>query len=319
VADLDAVLAATVGAETGRARRLLAGRRASRSHPGARVAGPRARWCSSPGDLWRPGGGDAGPIEAWIENVERAEAAADVDGSNLLEAHAWLDGPLAPRVASQAPREAVPRHEQIALRAERRGTEIEPAPAWGRWADCGAVPRRVGRSGLPTSPRALRERSMQRLRCDAAADADAAHLPNLEYPDAFNAALLAFTARAVRRRRRAGVRRKLLQGTGRPAGPVEMHVHDPVAAQRAVAAPALGAVRAVLEAIERAGASVFIAHRTQRRERDGVVEEQPPPPGMPGGSRTFAASRALRLSHRNPGERGQQQHTNVSIIATRPG
>lgn len=135
-------------------------------------------------------------IKAWIERMEAAEAAADVDGLNALEAHAWLDGPLAPegRVAGAA-RQLFLEMNELALRAEPRGEETPPPDAYAR----------VGAIAAPTLvmwgdldfPHVAR-------RCEYLAAAipgarthrwpDAAHLPNLEDGPAFNRTLLEFLA-----------------------------------------------------------------------------------------------------------------------------
>lgn len=133
-------------------------------------------------------------IQAWIDSVESAEADADIDRINALEAHAWLDGPLAPegRVGG-APRELFLAMNEIALRAERRGTEIEPGTAYGRIREIG-VPALVIWGDLDFPHVAERCRYL----CGQMPDAlpysmrDTAHLPNLERPDEFDSILLAF-------------------------------------------------------------------------------------------------------------------------------
>lgn len=126
-------------------------------------------------------------IEQWLERMERAEAAADVDAINALEAHAWLDGPLAPEGRVRGPvRELFLAMNDIALRAEPRGTEIEAPPAWPRLDEVEApalvvvgdldFPHLVARcSALATR---LPHATARVLR-------GTAHLPNLEQPDAF--------------------------------------------------------------------------------------------------------------------------------------
>lgn len=133
-------------------------------------------------------------IQAWISRVEGAEASGDVDRVNALEAHAWLDGPLAPegRVAG-AVRELFLAMNGIALRAEARGTEIAPAPAWDRVASI-AVPALVAWGDLDF-PEVIDTCSRLVATIPGARRhvfRDAAHLPMLEQPDAFNRALLAF-------------------------------------------------------------------------------------------------------------------------------
>ena len=138
-------------------------------------------------------------IEAWLDRMERAEAEADVDRINTLEAHAWLDGPLAPegRVGG-AVRTLFLEMNGIALRAERRGTEIEPMPAYDR-VDRISAPTLVVWGDLDF-PHLGDRCEFLAARMPAATSlliCDAAHLPNLEYPDAFNRALHAFLARVA--------------------------------------------------------------------------------------------------------------------------
>jgi len=140
-------------------------------------------------------------IRAWIDKLEVAEAEADVDRINALEAHAWLDGPLAGegRVGG-AVRELFLAMNELALRAERRGTEIEPVSAYERVHEI-AVPTLLIWGDLDFPHIALRceylkaqlpEVRAHRLR-------NAAHLPNLEHPDQFNRLLLDFLSRAASR------------------------------------------------------------------------------------------------------------------------
>lgn len=133
-------------------------------------------------------------IRAWIAKVEEAEADVDIDRINALEAHAWLDGPLAPegRVAG-APRQLFLAMNEIALRAEVRGEAIAPPAAWDRVGEI-RVPTLVvwgdlDFPGLVQRCEALVRRipGARALRLPAAA-----HLPNLEHPDAFDRALLEF-------------------------------------------------------------------------------------------------------------------------------
>ncbi|MEO8508552.1 MAG: alpha/beta hydrolase [Betaproteobacteria bacterium] len=127
-------------------------------------------------------------IARWIESVEKAEATADVDQLNALEAHAWLDGPLAAegRVSGPA-RELFLAMNELALRAEQRGAEIEPAPAYPR-VDEIAVPTLVVWGDLDF-PHVAGNCAHLGMRMPAARThvlRDAAHLPNLEYPAQFN-------------------------------------------------------------------------------------------------------------------------------------
>ena len=140
-------------------------------------------------------------IQAWIDRVERAEAANDVDAINALEAHAWLDGPLAPegRVGG-ATRELFLAMNEIALRAEVRGTQTEPVEAWNRlsaircpmlvaWGDLDFPDVMENCAHLARSlPRAQRH-----------VFAGAAHLPNLEQPAPFDRLLVDYCRSVLER------------------------------------------------------------------------------------------------------------------------
>jgi pimeloyl-ACP methyl ester carboxylesterase len=135
-------------------------------------------------------------IRDWIARVEAAEAVADIDAINALEAHAWLDGPLAPegRVGGAA-RELFLAMNEIALRAEVRGEAIPPPPAWNRVGEI-RVPTLVvwGDLDFPDLVRRCEGLARRIPGAQALLLRNAAHLPNLEHPDAFNRALLAFLA-----------------------------------------------------------------------------------------------------------------------------
>ena len=135
-------------------------------------------------------------IEAWIARVEESEASGDVDRTNALEAHAWLDGPLAPegRVGGAA-RDLFLAMNGIALRAEARGTEDEPPPAWDRVGSI-AVPALVAWGDLDF-PEVIDTCSRLASSFPGARRhvfRGAAHLPMLEQPAAFERVLLAFCA-----------------------------------------------------------------------------------------------------------------------------
>ena len=133
-------------------------------------------------------------IRAWIARVEAAEAAADIDAVNALEAHAWLDGPLAPegRVSGEA-RELFLAMNDIALRAEARGEEIPPPPAFERVREL-AMPTLVlfGELDFPHIARRCRYLAEHIAHASLLAWPDAAHLPSLEQPDRFNRVLRDF-------------------------------------------------------------------------------------------------------------------------------
>jgi pimeloyl-ACP methyl ester carboxylesterase len=134
------------------------------------------------------------PIQSLVDQLERAEASGDIDRINALEAQAWLDGPAAPpgRVGG-AVRDLFLDMNGIALRAPSRGTEIEPIPA----ADClhrVQAPTLLvwGDLDFPHLQARCRTLAAQipQVRCEVLPGT--AHLPNLEQPERFNRALLAF-------------------------------------------------------------------------------------------------------------------------------
>jgi pimeloyl-ACP methyl ester carboxylesterase len=133
-------------------------------------------------------------IRAWIARVEAAEAAADIDAVNALEAHAWLDGPLAAegRVGGEA-RALFLAMNDIALRAETRGEAMHPPSAYARVREL-AVPTLVifGELDFPHIARRCRYLAAEIPRATLTAWPDAAHLPSLEQPQHFNEILLQF-------------------------------------------------------------------------------------------------------------------------------
>ena len=139
-------------------------------------------------------------IVALLEALERAETAGDVDGINALEAHAWLDGPAVTegRVAGPA-RELFLAMNGIALRAVPRGREIEPKPAYARLRQI-AVPTLVmwGELDFPHLVARCEHLAAHVPRAQTHVFRNAAHLPNLEYPDAFNRALVGFCEAVAR-------------------------------------------------------------------------------------------------------------------------
>ena len=138
-------------------------------------------------------------IKAWIDAVEQAEAQADVDRINALEAHAWLDGPLAPegRVGGAA-RNLFLEMNEMALRAERRGTERESPPAFDRLHELAAPVLVVwGDLDFPHIARHCEMLAARVPRAHVQPMTGVAHLPNLERPEAFNHVLLDFLARAA--------------------------------------------------------------------------------------------------------------------------
>lgn len=133
-------------------------------------------------------------IEALLARMEEAESSADVDRLNAAEAHVWLDGPLAPegRVAGDV-RELFLAMNGIALRAELRGEEIAPPPAYARVSEL-RVPTLVVWGDLDFPHLCERcEYLVANIAGARAARMDGvAHLPSFEAPAAFNAMLLPF-------------------------------------------------------------------------------------------------------------------------------
>ena len=135
-------------------------------------------------------------IQAWIDKMQAAQEDADVDRMNALEAHAWLDGPLqAEGRVRGAPRELFLDMNELALRAEKRGEEIEPPSAYSRLHEV-VVPTLVvwGDFDFPHIG-ALCERLVRELpNAQARRLPSAAHLPNLEDPAGFRRALATFVS-----------------------------------------------------------------------------------------------------------------------------
>ena len=133
-------------------------------------------------------------IRRWIERMEAANAAADVDAVNALEAHAWLDGPLSMenRVSGPA-RDLFLEMNELALRAELRGEEDAPPPAYARLAEIVAPALVVwGDLDFPNIGAACEHLAATLPRARAHRLANVAHLPSLEAPAVFNAALVDF-------------------------------------------------------------------------------------------------------------------------------
>ncbi|CAG1007133.1 2-hydroxy-6-oxononadienedioate/2-hydroxy-6-oxononatrienedioate hydrolase [Burkholderiales bacterium] len=137
-------------------------------------------------------------IQAWVERVDDAEQASDIDRLNALEAHAWLDGPLEPEGRVGGPvRELFLAMNEIALRAEARGVETEPPDAWDRLHEI-ACPALVawGDRDFPQVDANCRHLASRIPGARTHVMHGAAHLPNLEQPAAFDRMLLDFCASA---------------------------------------------------------------------------------------------------------------------------
>jgi pimeloyl-ACP methyl ester carboxylesterase len=135
-------------------------------------------------------------MQAWIDRMEAAEASADVDRINALEAHAWLDGPLAAeRRVGGAVRDLFLEMNELVLRAEQRGSEIPPPEAYSRVHEI-TCPALVmwGDLDFPHIGQRCEYLVAHMPRTAAHRLRGAAHLPNLEDPEGFNRTLLAFLA-----------------------------------------------------------------------------------------------------------------------------
>ncbi|WP_280155314.1 alpha/beta hydrolase [Piscinibacter sp. XHJ-5] len=139
-----------------------------------------------------------GRVQRLAGDIDAASARRDVDAVNELEAQLWLDGPAAPpgRVGG-ATRELFLAMNGIALRADDVGEALEPAAtAWRRLQEL-QVPTLVlwGDLDLPH----LRARCEELVRRISGAQRvmleGAAHLPSMDAPEAFNAALRRFIGR----------------------------------------------------------------------------------------------------------------------------
>lgn len=133
-------------------------------------------------------------ITTLLERMEEAEASADIDRINEVEAHVWLDGPLAAegRVGGAA-RELFLSMNGIALRADLRGEEVPPPAAYLRVGEITA-PTLVVHGDLDFPHLAARCEYLARTIPQGRGQRlpGTAHLPSLEAPEAFNAVLLPF-------------------------------------------------------------------------------------------------------------------------------
>ncbi len=135
-----------------------------------------------------------GAVKHLSEAIAAAEQAGNLEAANQLEAQLWLDGPSAPRGRVSGPaRELFLAMNAIALAAPDPGPAAEEPSAWVRLEQVGR-PTLVlwGDLDLPHL----------QARCETLAQripgarrvvlGGTAHLPNLEAPAAFNAALADF-------------------------------------------------------------------------------------------------------------------------------
>jgi pimeloyl-ACP methyl ester carboxylesterase len=133
-------------------------------------------------------------IQARLDALEAAEARADLDAVNELEAQLWLDGPQQPagRVVGAA-RELFLSMNGIALRAASPGPPIEPPSAYERLREL-SVPTLViwGPLDFPHVVSLMKHIALQVAGAQQRVIEGTAHLPGMERPDLFNAAVRAF-------------------------------------------------------------------------------------------------------------------------------
>lgn len=135
-------------------------------------------------------------IQALIGEAEAAERDEDTDRLNAIEAHAWLDGPVAPegRVCGDL-RALFLDMNGRALRSASAGEETGRLPAFDRFAALKMpILFVVGALDFPHINERARLLST-RVAADLVEIADAAHLPSFERPDAFNDLVRAWLAR----------------------------------------------------------------------------------------------------------------------------
>ena len=133
-------------------------------------------------------------VEARLEKLEAAEESGDVDRVNALEAHVWLDGPTAPEGRVGGPvRDLFLDMNGRALRATPLGQEAPTEPLWPRLNEI-RVPTLLvwGDLDLPHVPGRCAHLLATMRDARAYEMAGTAHLPNLERPETFTAALRDF-------------------------------------------------------------------------------------------------------------------------------
>ena len=135
-----------------------------------------------------------GSVKMLSEAIDAAIAAGNLDAANQLEAQLWLDGPSAPRGrVTGAARELFLAMNAIALASPDPGPAAEEPSAWMRLEQIGR-PTLVlwGDLDLPHL-QARCETLVQRLPDARRVVLEGtAHLPGLEAPERFNAALSEF-------------------------------------------------------------------------------------------------------------------------------
>ena len=133
-------------------------------------------------------------IEAKFAALEAAERADLLDEVNEIEAQLWLDGPQQPAGRVSGPlRELFLAMNDMALHAAPVGSEVEPLPAWPRLHTL-AMPTLVvwGTFDFPHLLDRMRHIVATVPGACSHVVTHTAHLPNLERPEEFNAALARF-------------------------------------------------------------------------------------------------------------------------------
>ena len=150
--------------------------------------------CSITGAPDDAGGPFEPAIQALVDALDAADARGDREALNELEARAWLDGPAHPagRVGG-ALRELFLAMNAIALAAPEPGETIEPPSAWDRLEEI-RVPTLIVWGDLDFPHFEPRMRTLERriALAQALVMPGTAHLPNLEQPAPFNAAIAQF-------------------------------------------------------------------------------------------------------------------------------
>lgn len=137
-----------------------------------------------------------GELKALDEAIDAAVEAGNLEAANQLEAQMWLDGPAAPRGrVTGAARELFLDMNGIALAAADPGTAVDEPSAWVRLEQIGRPTLVIwGDLDVPY----LQERCetlVQRIPgAQRVVLEGTAHLPGLEAPTRFNAALADFLA-----------------------------------------------------------------------------------------------------------------------------
>ena len=133
-------------------------------------------------------------LAALVAAYEEAETAGDLDAQNRIEAHVWLDGPFSPegRVTGDA-RALFLTMNAIVLGGPGVGSTTVPDTAYGRLAEV-AVPTLVmsGPLDVPSVVTNMRHAAATIPHAKACELDGIAHLPSLEAPDRFDAALATF-------------------------------------------------------------------------------------------------------------------------------